>query len=472
MIEPVIAYARYLVQHEAPLFLRQVSGSLLAGEFGARDFAVFLCGWFTIYVLSGLWSKHYLLKEHRSTCYPPSRKLHSTSCVCSGVFSTITGSYGLWIWLTQTAAATEDRIHGHDERVDRLARLMIAYFLLGLIVDHVAPPLLKRFVDGRNGGKQALNVNKAGSSEDNDGASLLSGTPSTTPGAGDEESSTSASGTDNAKGKTTQRQQGGKSSTPVRRGPAKQEAGTEGSTKVGGAATTAEPSTSAGGAVSSTSSTTSSSKKKAKPLLSDETAYLLHHLSAIMLLAVTLVPFAQYHASALILWELSGPFLVYRILALEFGWNKPQPEPAPMCCRIFPFMQLGFVVSFLFFRIVIGLPNVYYCCSDCLRMILFRHPKTFELLLQWLSWAGRLLGGGVVDVGSSSRDEETLKKMMLEYAAPSNQMPVPLFLASYTFLGNFLLCFLNVFWAWKVVSRAVKLYWGDGAGVAGKEKAA
>eukprot|EP00392_Amoebophrya_sp_AT5.2_P006111 g6121.t1 len=243
--------------------------------------------------------------------------------VATGVFSVVVGSYGCWIWLTKNAATQADRVFGHDVRVDFVARLMISFFVLNLIVDHVVCPVVKMVEAG---------------------AAPVKGT-------GDEE--------------------------------------------------------------------------------------------------VT----ARYHASALILWELSTPFLNYRIIGLELGWNKSCKRGR---INTFACMQAGFGISFLCARIVIGLPSSVFCCYDMVRMMLFRHAKTFALM-----WSGRRPGA----------DDGDLRQQMLAWSAPSDQEMDSYLLAWCTCTGNLVLCVLNVFWAWKIVTRARKLHFSGSDAAAHNKKA-
>ncbi|CAD7923889.1 unnamed protein product [Amoebophrya sp. A120] len=466
-------YVTDVVQHEIPLFLQQISTSPFRDW---QQLCVFTAFWCIVYVFSGVLNRVALLKNTAYRTLSRNKKIYYDGCVTSGVMGTVTGWYAFSIWLTPNEASKADRVMGRDPRVDTAARLMYTYFVVALVVDHVLRPLVSRL--------EADTCDKpmyAEASVGDDAGASPSNTPTAAAGGNTDKQKTTAfpkipeAEVAKARKQEEQHLQGGGPSTTASSATSPTDSAVEDNDATSGEQqdkdksklkqTQADEKNKTKTAVVS-ATTANSTKAKKKPLLTDDVAFLLHHIAALVMVAITMHPFAHYHTPALIIWEISSPFLNYRLVSLAFGLTSG---------TVFNIMQALFVITFLLFRIVIGLPSVTFLAADLVRSILFRHPGTFKLWVTGLQVLGLgLAGGGAAGteggyVDLRSTDPRVHLAHMSSFSAPTDDTDLPLFLALGALTGNVLLTFLNCFWGYKIVVRAIKLYL-PGLFPAGKKK--
>ena len=124
--------ATTIVEKEVPDFYNTLRTSALKGEHGYSTLTFYFGVWIAVYIFAAVANRVWILKntKYSTSEFVMAQKLYYDGTVASGLFSGYIGAFGMWIWLTQVPSTSNDRLLGHDPRVDTCGRGMMAYFVV------------------------------------------------------------------------------------------------------------------------------------------------------------------------------------------------------------------------------------------------------------------------------------------------------------------------------------------------------
>ncbi|CAD7953239.1 unnamed protein product [Amoebophrya sp. A25] len=538
---------------EVPRFLDTLFRKPYATEENCWLFVKSFVFFSSVYVLSHLLNRFWLLRGTGYTRdFTPSERIYWTGVLASGLNNGGFGIVALCLYFNQAPETQYNRLFGYNPRVDLLTKTMMIWMMVNTFVDYIFTKILDRIwpkpperVDQAYYSEAGVDESPAAISRDATPTSNSNGGRRMNQDEMEEQiasnlatfstdaiatSSSSRAGQESRKNVLTSKKgssvalsdastratpDSSSSDEPDKRGKTElhflAEAAADRLQTVARAAEAdtawQEGKAEADNGVPSTTTSTSTTddkmkkrKKKESTFSSDELLFLFHHVASIILLTVVQYPFVQHHAASLIMWEISGPFLSYRIMALKFGWQNTSP-------KTFNVMQLSFFFSFVIPRLGIGILSVCRLLYDLSLGILFQYEPVFRLFfLYFFRPVYRFLhldvigGGGagissgdsmgapsstpgplgvfqkmIFTLGGSVFEESyaTLAKRPYDFelhrklfvadqhlagGAAGATLDVPLIESMFTFLCCTILVALNIIWGGKIIYRAAGLY--------------